>query len=336
MTKKSLSKSKIKMLTFKELQDTINTRIKSLDFGKQPVELYEPIRYTLEAGGKRMRPVLVLAACNLFTDDIDGAVDPAIAMEVFHNFTLLHDDLMDNADLRRNRQTVHKRWNDNIAILSGDAMLIKAYQLIVKAPEARLAPIIELFNQTALEVCEGQQFDMNFEDRMDVSEDEYIEMIRLKTSVLVAASLKVGALCANANETDAQKLYEFGVNLGLAFQLQDDYLDTYGNPDTFGKKIGGDIVANKKTYMLIKARELAKGEQAATLNNLISGNHVPADKKIKAVIDIYNNLNIRKLVKDKMEYYYQQAMNAFEAVNVEASKKTMLIELADKLMVRES
>ncbi len=324
------------MYTFKELQEIVNFKIEALEIGKNPTELYDPIRYILDAGGKRMRPVLVLAANNLFSDNIEAAVEPALAMEVFHNFTLLHDDLMDKADVRRNRATVHKKWNDNIAILSGDAMMIKAYQLIVKAPAKNLAETIELFSQTALEVCEGQQFDMNFEERMDVSEDEYIEMIRLKTSVLVAASLKVGALCADANKEDAQKLYEFGVNLGLAFQLQDDYLDTYGDPKTFGKKIGGDIVANKKTYMLIKAQELAKGEQAHLLHKLITEKNTDTENKIAAVTNIYNDLNIKKLVKDKMNDYYQHALDAFNSVNVESSKKTMLIELADKLMVRES
>jgi geranylgeranyl diphosphate synthase type II len=324
------------MYTFKELQEIVNSRIDELEIGKNPAELYNPIRYILDAGGKRMRPVLVLAAYNLFSDNVEAAIEPALAMEVFHNFTLLHDDLMDKADVRRNQATVHKKWNDNIAILSGDAMMIKAYQLIVKAPAKNLAETIELFNQTALEVCEGQQYDMNFENRMDVSEDEYIEMIRLKTSVLVAACLKVGALCADANKEDAKKIYDFGLNLGLAFQLQDDYLDTYGNPKTFGKKIGGDIVANKKTYMLIKAQELAKGEQAHLLHKLITEKNTDQESKITAITHIYNELNIKKLVKDKMNYYYQLALDAFNKVNVESNKKTMLIELADKLMVRES
>jgi len=324
------------MYNFSELQQKVNSKIEELEIAKKPAELYEPIRYILDAGGKRMRPILVLAANNLFTNDIDAAIEPAIAMEVFHNFTLLHDDLMDQADLRRNRATVHKKWNDNIAILSGDAMMIKAYQLIVKSPSKNLAEIIELFNQTALEVCEGQQFDMNFEERMDVSEDEYIEMIRLKTSVLVAASLKIGALCADANKEDAQKLYDFGVNLGLAFQLQDDYLDTFGDIKTFGKKIGGDIVANKKTYMLIKALELAKGEQADALQQWLTKTPSDTEEKIKSVTNIYTKLNIKSLVKDKMNCYYQLAMDAFNSVNVESNKKTMLVNLADKLMVRES
>jgi geranylgeranyl diphosphate synthase, type II len=324
------------MYTFKELQEIVNTKLKDLQIGQKPAELYDPIKYILDAGGKRMRPILVLAANNLFTDTIEAAIEPALAMEVFHNFTLLHDDLMDKADVRRNRSTVHKKWNDNIAILSGDAMMIKAYQLIVKAPSKNLAKIIQLFNQTALEVCEGQQHDMNFEQRMDVSENEYIEMIRLKTSVLVAACLKIGALCADTNEKDAQKLYDFGVNLGLAFQLQDDYLDTYGDPKTFGKKIGGDIVANKKTFMLIKAQELAKGEQAKTLHQLITESSTNSEEKIKAVTQIYNDLNIQELVKTKMNYFYQLSLDAFNEVSVDSSKKTMLIELADKLMVREN
>ena len=324
------------MYRIEELQKLVNERLKDLQIGQKPSELYEPIRYILEAGGKRLRPALVLAANNLFTDNIEAAISPALAMEVFHNFTLLHDDLMDKADVRRNQPTVHKKWNDNIAILSGDAMMIKAYQLISKSPAKNLAKIIELFNQTALEVCEGQQFDMNFEDRMDVSEKEYIEMIRLKTSVLLAASLKIGAMCVDANKEDAQKLYNFGVNLGLAFQLQDDFLDTYGDPKTFGKKIGGDIAANKKTYMLIKAQELAKGEHAERLHQLITDNQTGTEGKIEAVTKIYNDLNIKQLVKEKMDYYYQLAMDSFNAVDVESNKKSILIALADKLMVREN
>ncbi len=325
-----------KIFDFKELLQIVQSSIYELEIGSEPVELYDPIKYSLDAGGKRIRPVLVLAACNLFTDDVKVAIPPALAVEIFHNFTLLHDDIMDKADLRRNRPTVHKKWNENIAILSGDAMVIKAYQQIIKSPKENLVPIVELFNQTAIEVCEGQQYDMNFEQRNEVTENEYLEMIRLKTSVLVAASLKIGALAAGTNATEAQKLYQFGLNLGLAFQLQDDYLDVYGDPLKFGKKIGGDIMANKKTYMLIKAKELADKEDLSTINNLLNENNNNPEHKIKSMIAIFDKLNIKQLVKSKMESYYHLAMQALIAVEVEQTKKLQLIDFADKLMERES
>lgn len=324
------------MLDFRELQKIVDSSLQGIQIENKPSELYDPIKYTLDAGGKRMRPILVLAACNLFSEEVSFAIEPALAIEVFHNFTLLHDDLMDNADMRRNRPTVHKKWNPNIAILSGDAMMIKAYQLILKAPSVNLAEIIEVFNKTALEICEGQQYDMNFEERLDVTEEEYLEMIRLKTSVLVAASLKIGALCADASKEDANKLYEFGVNLGLAFQLQDDYLDSFGDEKKFGKKIGGDIVANKKTFLLIKALELANETQAKRLNELITDPMINSLVKIKEVVDLYEKLGIKELVKDKMDAYFDKAMDAFNQIGVDATKKSVIRKLAEDLMVRES
>jgi geranylgeranyl diphosphate synthase type II len=334
--KTNKKKTENNMLEFKELLNIVNSEIEKLELEKKPVELYQPIRYALETGGKRLRPVLVLAAYNLFYDDVEKAISPALAIEIFHNFTLLHDDIMDKADLRRNRPTVHKKWNDNVAILSGDAMLIKAYSLILQSPQPSLPEIFDLFNQTAMQVCEGQQLDMNYEDRLDVSENEYIEMIRLKTSVLVAASLKMGALCARANEKDANLLYDFGLKLGLAFQLQDDYLDAYGDPEKFGKKTGGDIVANKKTYLLIKSLEMAQGELKNKLNNLIVDSSIIENIKIQKVIEIFNQLNIKDLVKKKMDQYYNQAIDALNMVEVDQAKKAFLIEFADKLMIRES
>jgi geranylgeranyl diphosphate synthase, type II len=324
------------MLEFKELLNTISTEIEKMELGTNPPELYQPIRYALDTGGKRFRPVLVLASYNLFYDDVEKAISPALAIEVFHNFTLLHDDIMDKADLRRNRPTVHKKWNENVAILSGDAMLIKAYELILKSPQASLPEIFGLFNKTAMQVCEGQQLDMNFEKRFNVSENEYIEMIKLKTSVLVAASLKMGALCAGANESNANLLYDFGLKLGLAFQLQDDYLDVYGDPLKFGKKPGGDIVANKKTYLLVKSLELAKGETKEKLRILLSDCEIEENTKIDSVIEVYNQLNIKNMVKRKMEEYYNQAIDALNSVEVNQAKKTFLIEFADKLMIREN
>ena len=324
------------MLEFKDLLNIVNSEIEKLELGANPKELYEPIRYALDTGGKRFRPVLVLAAYNLFYEDIEKAIFPALAIEVFHNFTLLHDDIMDKADLRRNRPTVHKKWNENVAILSGDAMLIKAYDLILNSPKSSLPEIFTLFNKTAMHVCEGQQLDMNYEMSCDVSEAQYIEMIGLKTSVLVAASLKMGALCAGVKEHNANLLYDFGLKLGLAFQLQDDYLDVFGNPEKFGKKPGGDIVANKKTYLLIKSLELAQGETKEKLNKLLNDSDIDDDSKINSVIEIYNQLNIKALVKRKMEDYYNQAIDSLNAVEVSQAKKAFLIAFADKLMIRES
>jgi geranylgeranyl diphosphate synthase, type II len=324
------------MIEFKELLDIINKGIEGIELGSKPLELYQPIRYALDGGGKRLRPVLVLAAYNLFYEDVNKAILPALAIEVFHNFTLLHDDIMDKADLRRNLPTVHKKWNENVAILSGDAMLIKAYDLISKSPQDVLPDILGLFNKTAIQVCEGQQLDMNYEKIFDVSESAYLEMIRLKTSVLVAASLKIGALCAGIKDQNADLLYDYGLKLGLAFQLQDDYLDVYGNPEKFGKKTGGDIVANKKTYLLIKSLELARGETKEKLYKLLADDHIEENIKINSMIGIYNELQIKSLVKHKMEEYYNQAIDALNSVEVSQSKKAFLIGFADQLMIREN
>jgi geranylgeranyl diphosphate synthase, type II len=324
------------MTEFKELLDIINKGIEKIELGSNPLELYEPIRYALDAGGKRLRPVLVLAAYNLFYEDVEKAVLPALAIEVFHNFTLLHDDIMDKAELRRNMPTVHKKWNENVAILSGDAMLIKAYELISRSPQDVLPDILNLFNKTAIQVCEGQQLDMNYEKIFDVSEASYLEMIKLKTSVLVAASLKVGALCARVKDKNAELLYEYGLKLGLAFQLQDDYLDVYSNPEKFGKKIGGDIVANKKTYLLVKSLELARGETKDKLYKLLTENGMDENVKIQSMVNIYNELQIKSLVKHKMEEYYNQAIDALNSVEVNQSKKAFLIRFADQLMIREN
>ena len=236
-----------------QLSQRINQYIKELAFSRKPQGLYNPIEYVLSPGGKRIRPVLMLMAYNLYRDDVEAIFDPATAIEVYHNYTLLHDDLMDRADMRRGKATVHKVWNDNAAILSGDAMLVLAYQYMARVKTDCLKPVMDLFSQTALEICEGQQLDMEFETRHDVAEEEYIEMIRLKTSVLLAASLKIGALLGGASSADANALYDFGMHMGVAFQLKDDWLDVYGDPAVFGKKIGGDILCNKKTYMLIQA-----------------------------------------------------------------------------------
>src|SRR5574344_397197 len=252
-----------------QLSQRINQYIKELAFSRKPQGLYNPIEYVLSPGGKRIRPVLMLMAYNLYRDDVEAIFGPATAIEVYHNYTLLHDDLMDRADMRRGKATVHKVWNDNAAILSGDAMLVLAYQYMARVKTDCLKPVMDLFSKTALEICEGQQLDMEFETRHDVTEEEALEMIRLKTSVLLAASLKIGALLGGASSADANALYDFGMHMGVAFQLKDDWLDVYGDPAVFGKKIGGDILCNKKTYMLIQALRSAKGDQLNELNDWI-------------------------------------------------------------------
>ncbi len=324
------------MYSLKELQKIVEKHLNKIELKSQPKELYEPIKYILDIGGKRIRPSLVLAAYNLFKDDVEKTIYPALALEVFHNFTLLHDDIMDKADLRRNQQTVHKKWNENIAILSGDAMSIKAYELLAKTPNIFLPEVLQSFSKTALQVCEGQQLDMNFEKRFDVSVDEYMEMIRLKTSVLIAVSLKIGAIMADASKKDAQKLYDFGLNLGLAFQLQDDYLDAYGKLQVFGKKIGGDIVANKKTFLLIKALETASKEDADKLHELINSNDINDDEKIKFVLEIYNKTNVDRLLKNEMSFYYNKAINSLESLSIGNDRTIILKDFAGKLMNREN
>ncbi len=324
------------MHSFKDLQQIVEKHLKKIEFNAEPQELYEPVKYILGIGGKRIRPSLVLAAYNLYKDDVENAIYPALALEVFHNFTLLHDDIMDKADLRRNQQSVHKKWNENIAILSGDAMSIKAYEILAKIPAEFLAEVLQDFNKTALQVCEGQQLDMNFENRPDVTVGEYIEMIRLKTSVLIAVSLKIGAIMANASKNDAQKLYDFGLNLGLAFQLQDDYLDAYGDIHVFGKKIGGDIVANKKTFLLVNALETADKEIAEELQHLMKNTDIDEEQKIKAVLGIFNKLNVDSLLKEKMVSYYNKAMEAIENLSIGQERTFVLKEFAGKLMNRES
>ncbi|MGM0408217.1 MAG: polyprenyl synthetase family protein, partial [Bacteroidota bacterium] len=283
------------MYTLKDFQQIINHLIAKEKIIKEPQALYEPINYTLESGGKRIRPALVLLACNLFSDDIQKAIKPAIGLEIFHNFTLLHDDIMDQADIRRGIPAVHKKWDENTAILSGDAMLIKAYDYFFDIESPNFRKILKVFNQTALEVCEGQQYDMEFENRDDVTENEYLRMIELKTSVLLAAGLKIGALIGNADESDADLLYHYGRNIGLAFQLQDDLLDVYGDEKVFGKQIGGDIVSNKKTFLLIKTKQLAEKDELESLQYWLKYQSAERDEKISAVTAIYDKLKIKEI-----------------------------------------
>lgn len=324
------------MLAFNEILQKIEHEIAQLQFTYPPKSLYEPIEYILSLGGKRIRPALVLMACNLYKEEVGNAVKPALGLEVFHNFTLLHDDLMDEADKRRNKPTVHKVWNPNTAILSGDAMLIAAYQLIGETEPEFLKAILDLFTTTALEICGGQQYDMEFESRTDVEEAEYIEMIRLKTAVLLASALKMGAILGKSSETDADHLYQFGINIGLAFQLQDDLLDVYGNTATFGKNIGGDILCNKKTWMLINALRLASPAQRAELDSWISRKTFNPIEKIAAVTAIYDQLQLKKLSEMKIHAYYELAMTHLNALNVAPEKLAIIKEVSANLMNRQS
>ncbi|WP_282015785.1 polyprenyl synthetase family protein [Marinifilum flexuosum] len=322
------------MYSFKELQDVVQKEIDGLEFSTPPEGLFEPMKYILGIGGKRLRPILVLLSANLFKEDLKKIYLPAIGIEVFHNFTLLHDDVMDNAPIRRSKATVHEKWNNNVAILSGDAMSIKAYQYIVSCEDRHLRDVLTVFNQTALEVCEGQQFDMEFEDRSDVLIDEYLEMIRLKTAVLLGGSLKMGAVMGDADAKDAELLYHFGVNLGMAFQLQDDFLDVFGDEEVFGKKIGGDILCNKKTFLLIKAFELAKGEDKKELEEWVSAKDFNAEEKITAVRSIYEKLKVKDQSQAKIDEYFSLCLEYLDKVNVPAEKKKELYTLVKKLVNR--
>ena len=286
-------------------------------------------------GGKRLRPVLAYMSSNLFSDNVDKTTYPAIGLEIFHNFSLLHDDLMDNASIRRGQPTVHIKWDPNTAVLSGDAMLIDAYKYIAKVPLNILPTILEIFTTTAMEVCEGQQYDMDFEKRLDVIESEYIEMIRLKTAVLLAASLKIGAILGDAKHDDVERLYEFGLNIGLAFQLKDDLLDVYGDPLNFGKEIGGDIISNKKTFLLIKALEASNKENKTTLSKWIQATSFDVNAKIKAVKDIYDELNLESTTEKLIQKYYLAALNCLTEVNVSDDRKKELLMYTNDLMNRE-
>lgn len=318
-----------------DLEIKINEAISELDYNKQPLSLFQPINYILSLGGKRLRPILAYMASNLFTDDIETTTFPALAIEIFHNFSLLHDDLMDNATIRRGEPTVHIKWNNNTAVLSGDAMLIDAYKYITKVPTNVLPAILEVFSNTALQVCEGQQYDMDFEKRLNVHESEYIEMIRLKTAVLLAASLKIGAILSNANDDDANKLYDFGINIGLAFQLKDDLLDVYGDPFDFGKNIGGDILSNKKTFLLIKALENSDKKYNAILKEWISAINYDPEAKIKAVKEIYDDLKLEAITNNLIQKYYLAGLDCLSEVNVLDERKQELLIYTNNLMNRE-
>lgn len=323
------------MLTATEIQEKVNAYIASLPYERKPKSLYDPIEYVLAAGGKRIRPSFVLMAYNLFHDDVDRILPVATALETYHNYTLLHDDLMDKADMRRGRPTVHKKWDDNTAILSGDTMLVLAYEHLAKCDAKYLKPALDLFTETALEVSEGQQFDMEFETRNDVAEEEYIEMIRLKTSVLLACALKMGAVVAGASDADANALYAFGEKVGLAFQLQDDLLDVYGDPKVFGKAIGGDITSNKKTFMLINAFNRADAETRAELERWTTATEFDPAEKIAAVTEIYNRLGIDKLAEQRIKEYFEQSRQHLDELSVSDDRKAVLREYTERMMNRK-
>ena len=322
------------MYTIKDCQEIINKKLAGLSLPEQPVNLYDPIRYVVELEGKRIRPALVLMGCNLFSDSIENAVNPAIAIELFHNFTLMHDDIMDQSDLRRNKPTVHKKWNVNIGILSGDAMLIKAYEFLARSPSAALPQILEVFNKTALEVCEGQQFDMDFESTASVTLQEYLHMIELKTAVLLASSLKIGAISAGSSEKNAAYLADFGRNIGIAFQLQDDLLDVYGILEQFGKQPGNDIASNKKTFLLLTALDKARGEMLHTLKYWIGQKSFNRDEKVSKVISVFDDLGIKEITENKINSFYDLAIKSLEMVSGIKSRKQPLLQFAEMMMNR--
>ncbi len=324
------------MLTSKEILTKVNEFIEQLPYDRQPQSLYEPVKYVLSIGGKRVRPVLMLLAYNLYKEDPERILMPACALETYHNYTLLHDDLMDNADVRRGMPTVHRKWDANTAILSGDSMLVLAYHRMLQCDADKQPQVMSLFTETALEIGEGQQYDMEFENRDDVTEEEYIEMIRLKTSVLLACAMKIGGILAGASAEDADNLYKFGEQVGLAFQLQDDLLDVYGDPKVFGKAVGGDITCNKKTYMLINAFQRANSEQRAELERLVSAKDFDRQEKVAAVTEIYNQIGIRHICEEKINYYFEESKKYLAKINVADERKQTLLQYTAEMMKRES
>lgn len=322
------------MKTASEILTLVNDYLDNLPYDRKPESLYEPIKYVLSLGGKRIRPVLMLLSYNLFKENPESILSNACGLETYHNFTLLHDDLMDNADMRRGNLTVHKKWDANTAILSGDTMLILAFKRMMKCDDKYLAQVMDVFTETTLGIDDGQQYDIEFETRDDVAEAEYIEMIRLKTSILLACALKIGAILAGASVEDQDNLYKFGEQIGLAFQLQDDFLDVYGDPKVFGKNIGGDITSNKKTFMLINALNKANGEDKAELEKWISAKDFNRDEKVAAVTSLYGKLGIDKLAQEKIEFYFAESRKYLDAVSVPAERKQELLAYTAKMMKR--
>ena len=324
------------MKTANEILSMVNEALDKLPYDRQPQSLYDPIQYVLSLGGKRIRPVLMLLGYQLFKEQPEQIMMQALGLETYHNYTLLHDDLMDNADLRRGHETVHKRWDANKAILSGDSMLVLAYQRVAQCDARYLPAVLSLFTETALEIGEGQEYDMTFETRNDVTEAEYIEMIRLKTSVLLACALKMGAILADASQEDADNLYKCGEQMGLAFQLQDDLLDVYGDSKVFGKAIGGDITSNKKTYMLINAFNRANDAQRAELTRWVEAKTFDRQEKVAAVTHLYDEIGIRQLCEEKINYYFAEARKYLDKVAVADDRKVILRQYMNEMMKRES
>lgn len=322
------------MFTSEQLLEKVKAALLDVKLDSQPKKLYEPITYTFALGGKRIRPIMVLLACDMFGGEVEMAVSPAVAIEIFHNFTLLHDDIMDHAPIRRGKETVCKKWNTNVAILSGDTMFALAYKHLIRTNPKVLINILEIFTQAAIEVCEGQQYDMNYETSESTTIQEYIEMIRLKTSVLIAASLKTGAVIAGANKQDVANIYKFGEYVGLAFQLQDDLLDIYGDQDIFGKKIGGDIITNKKTYLYIKALQEAKGTDLSELIHYFSSSRFDPDEKVKAITKIYDRHGVKESTVSLINKYYDKALTYFSKLSVSDDRKFILKKYTDQLMNR--
>lgn len=324
------------MTTLKEILDVVGNIFEKESFLNNPKELYEPIAYTLRLGGKRIRPSMLIAACKMFGGELEQVRDAAIGIEVFHNFTLLHDDLMDKSPLRRGKETVYRKWNENTAILSGDTMFAMAWRYFLKQPHSQLQEILNCFNETAIGVCEGQQYDMNFESSNDITIDDYMMMIRLKTAVLLAGALKIGALYANAPKEDVERLYEFGIHFGLAFQLQDDLLDAYGNVTVFGKQTGQDIRDNKKTYLPLRAMELTSDSDRDELKKLFTNFEGDLEEKVKRVLAIYSHINIREETEKAIEKEMDMAISALDAINVSEDKKLPLRELVNTMQGRQS
>lgn len=321
------------MHTFNELKAILDARLKQAEFPANPNQLYDPLRYILGIGGKRIRPLLALMSCDLFNEDPNKALQAAMAVEYFHNFSLIHDDIMDQADVRRGQETVHKKWNENVGILSGDALLVKAYQQLDDYPAELFKPLTQLLSQTAIEVCEGQQYDVDFETLNEVSKEDYVEMIRLKTAVLLGASLKMGALIAKASEKDAELIYKFGIDLGIAFQLQDDYLDSFGDAEHFGKRIGGDIINNKKTILYIEALKRSNSNLRDQLLNLYQLRD-DSQQKIEDVKSIFNDSGAKTETLSLIEQYTNSAFDFLDQLSVDSQNKQELNSLASFLMNR--
>jgi geranylgeranyl diphosphate synthase, type II len=323
-------------MNLKEVLTQINQTIVELPYRPNPIELYEPIRYLMALGGKRLRPMLTILGGHLFADDWQNWLKPAVAVEVFHNFTLMHDDIMDNAPLRRGKPTVHEKWNNNIAILSGDVMLVQAYDLMLSVEDKYIREVLTKFNVCAAEVCEGQQLDMNFEQFPTVSEADYLEMIRRKTAVLLGFALELGGIIAKGNPQNTKLLRQFGENIGIGFQLKDDLLDVYGDAEKFGKQVGGDIIANKKTYLLIEALARAQGTHKQKLDYWLQQKDFDKVEKVNAIIEIYNHLKIKELTENKINYYFNLGFEQLEQIEAEETRKAVLRQFIQQLIERES